>query len=373
MEPELQYNFRDLLRLPLAAFRFRLIAIMTVAILAAIAVFDLFTYLAVALSDNSVATVWSAYSIFPFAPLDLDSWLPLTIRAIGLFFSIITIMLGSVAVALFRIESARGNPFTSARQALTFAWERRGRLIWTMVAMLLMFAAVVFLFWLVGWLTRLPFVGEIQFTIFFAIPYFLIGLGAILLLALIMIAVPLLPAVVAAGKRSDTFTTFVETISAFLRQPARWVSYTLFSVVAAKLCSFVYAYAAYRAVQFVVWASSLSGGERVERLVRSGLSHLPVSSDVADFFFSLFPGCPVHVRVASMSLSSQSTTSHLMSLMLLVIFTTIVAYFLVMITVGQAQTYIIIKRRKDDYCISDEPSIFFTPQHINDKVDEEVE
>jgi hypothetical protein len=116
------------------------------------------------------------------------------------------------------------------------------------------------------------------YVLLFAIPNFVVALFAIFIIFVLSLTVVLLPAVAAAERRGETFTAILETFSTIILQPFRWFGYTVYSLVAAKVCGFIYAYFAYRAVQFLIWSASLGGGERLGRLGQSGMAHLPFRS-----------------------------------------------------------------------------------------------
>ena len=128
----------------------------------------------------------------------------------------------------------------------------------------------------------------------------------------------------------------------------------------------------FRAVQFMVAASVLGGGERLEQLVKAGLSHLPANSELAREMFNIFPGLDWSFSILPWTRTiSNEPIGYLMAFMIFVIFTSIVAYALCVIITAQAYGYAVIRRIKDDHDIADEESLYFTEEHVNPEVGEE--
>jgi hypothetical protein len=181
----------------------------------------------------------------------------------------------------------------------------------------------------------------------------------------------LLPAVAAAERHGETFNALLETFSSVIRQPLRWFGYTIYALVAAKLCSFIYAYFSYRALQFITWASSLGGGAKLNQLMADGLSHLPVGSEFVRETLNLFPGLDFGFTLSRWARGSgDDPASYLISLMLLILFVSVIGYAGAVIAVAQARGYIAIRKWKDNYSIPDEDPLFFTEEHVNPPIDD---
>ncbi|MCH8027766.1 MAG: hypothetical protein IID63_06545, partial [candidate division Zixibacteria bacterium] len=211
--------------------------------------------------------------------------------------------------------------------------------------------------------------------VFFVLPGFVIAIFTVFILLVFVLSVLLLPAVAAANRSGETFDSILETFSTIIRQPIRWIFYTLISAAAAKVFGFVYAYFAFRAVQFLTWSSSLAGGDKITDLVKGGVNHLPVKSDVAVYTFNLFEGIDWGINVAAWSRGStaDSAVSYFMAFMLFIIFASIFGYMFSVIATAQARAVVIIRKLKDDYSIADEKPLFYQEEHVNPKMEEQPE
>jgi len=372
MEARPHFNFRDVLRAPAAALSAKQILVMSLALLAALVVYDIFTYAALFAAGEPMYQAFDAYGLAPLNNLLLDTMLAQVVYWAGVGLAVLVVMLGFFAVSAFNIEAIRGNRFMSPGQAIRFAIRRLPQIFFSELSIVLFVALIVLLFAALGLVSRIPIIGEWLYVLLFAIPNFIIALFAIFIIFVLSLTVLLLPAVAAAERRGETFTAILETFSTIILQPFRWFGYTVYSLVAAKVCGFIYAYFAYRAVQFLIWSASLGGGERLGRLGQSGVAHLPVRSDLMRETFSLFPGVPFGVDLRPLiGYPTDSTLSHIMAFMLFLIFLSILGYTLAIVAAGQARGYVALRFIKDNYSIAAEDSLFFKDEPVNEPVDPE--
>jgi hypothetical protein len=308
---------------------------------------------------ESIGTVMSVYGFFSFEPGSLQAGIPRIIFWFGTAASVFIVMLGLFAVSLINIEAIRGNRFFSAREAFRFTLRRAGQIARAEIAIIVFVLFILFLFFLFGLVTRIPYLGEWIFTIFFVIPNFIIAIFTVFIVFIVVLSVLLLPAVAAAERRGEAFTVIVETFSTIVRLPLRWLSYTAYTVVTAKLSCFIYAYFAFRAVQLMTWASSIGAGDKVPQLVKAGLAHLSIiRSPLAYQVTNIFPGIRWGFDIPSGSyFRTETALSYVMAIMLFIVFVTVIGYALAILAAGQARIYVALKYIKDGYRISEEPSI----------------
>jgi len=368
---KLHFDFRDILWAPARALSAKQIFVMTFFVIAALVVYDIFYYLAQLLAGARLSLVFSAYNFFPFENIRFYNPLSQVSLIVGIILAVLTVMMGFFGVAAINIEAIRGNRFFSNSRAVRFAFKRFKQLFLSELAIIIFVAFVVFLFFLLGLISRLPYIGDWLFVLLFVLPNFIIALLTVFIIFIFALSVVLLPAVAAAERQGESFSVILETFSTVIRQPARWFGYTFYSLVAAKVCGFIYAYFAYRAVQFIGWATSLGGGDRINRLIKSGLSHLPVNTDLVRETFNIFPGLDFSFSVGHWALGGTDTPAgYLMAVMLFFIFVSIIGYMLAIVAAAQARAFVVIRYKKDDYNIAEEKSLFFADENINPEIDE---
>jgi len=367
-----QFSFKDVLRAPARALSAKQILVMTVFLIAGLAVYDIFTYLAFAFQGESVRSAFSAYGLFPFVQTAFgNSWVQ-GLYWLGVAMAVLVVMLGFCGVSIINIEAVRGNRFCSARQAIRFALQRFRQIFLAELSIVVFVAFVVLLFFLLGLVSRIPYLGEWLYVLLFTLPNFIISLFIIFIIFVFTLTVLVLPAVAAAERNGETFTAILETFSTIILKPFQWAGYTAYSLAAAKVCSFIYAYFAYRAVEFLIWSSSLGGGESLERLAKASLAHLPVKSDFVAEIFNIFPGVPFGVDVAAMAgFPSKDALSYVMAFMILLIFASILGYLLAIVAAAQARGYVALRFMKDDYNIAEEPPLFFEDEPVNEPLTED--
>jgi len=370
MEQPLQFNFIDVLRAPAKALSAKKIFVMTFFICVGLIVYDIFTYIALAIDGERLSFVWSAYGLLPFFKYSYANWFAQIVFAVGALLYILCAMMGIFGVAAIDVESIRGNRFFGAFKAIGFAFRRLSQLFVSELAIVVFVLFVIVLFAVFGLICRIPLIGEWIYTLFFVFPGFIIAIFTVFIIFVLSLSVVLLPAVAAAERHGESFSSILETFSTLIRQPIRWGLYTAYSVVAAKVFSFVYAYFCYRAVQFVGWAAKTGGGENMDKIIRSGLSHLPLKSDLAREAFNIFPGIDWGIELSRWARGGgEGTVGHLMAVMLFVIFASIMGYFLATIAVGQSRGYVAIRYIKDNYNIADEEPLFFKDENVNPPIE----
>ena len=367
-----RYNFIDVLWAPVRALSPKRIFVMTFFLCVALIIFDVFSYAAYAVDREGVGFVWSAYGLLPPLAAGLGSAVAKTIYGAGLFLSILAVMLGLFAVSAIEIEKSRGNPFLSIRESIRFAFSRFTQILLSELAIVLFMLLLLIVFWLFGLIGRIPFVGEWIVALFFLFPGFIVAMVGIFIFVVFQVSVILLPAVAAADRHGETFNAILETFSTIIRQPFRWVGYTVYALVTSKLAGFVYAYACLRAVEFSVMAAAAGGGDKIERLFKSGLMHLPVNGTMAKHIFNIFPGIDWSFTLGHwMRGGTDQAAGYLMTVMLFLIFVSIIGYMLSVIATAQAQGYIAIRYFKDSYRIGDEKPLFYEEEHVNPPLDGE--
>lgn len=369
MDSPLHYDFRDVLIAPARALSAKRIFVMTLFLVAAIGIYDIFVYLAAAIDGEPLGTFWNVYGLLPLVWFTFDSAAAVGIYALGLVLSILALMLGFFGVSAIEVEQIRGNRFFSIAGAIGFSLRRFSQILLSELSILLFMLVILVLFLLLGLVTRIPYLGEWIYALTFLLPAFVIAIFTVFIFAVFQVSVILLPAAAAAERHGESFTAILETFSTIIRQPVRWLIYTAWGLVAAKACSWVYAYFCYRSVQFAAWATSITAGEKAESTVRTGLGHLPLRSDLTQAVFQFLPGVDWSFSIAHLARSAGGgTAGHVMGFMLFLIFASILGYFLAAVATAQARGYVVIRYLKDEYRIADEKPLFFEEEHVNEPV-----
>jgi len=357
---DFEYNFKSILPIPGKALKAKRIWVAGIFILGSFILYDFLTFLAVIIDGRDFGYFWSIYGLFPLVWLQFSSGISQAIYMAGIAVSGFVLAVGMIALAVFDFEDMRGNPFLSWPKAVGFAAGRIGQLFRSWAAILVFLAFIVILALLAGLLTRIPVVGEVIFGLFFFFPAFIVALFTVLIIFVFMLSFLIMPVAVAADRRGESFSSILETFNTVTREPWRWSLYTAYSVLAAKVGSFVLAYFAFRAVQFLRLTIGLTGGAGVDRLIASGADHLPLSGALVDFTTGLMPGLGFGFDITGLGggVIVHGPGSFLTAISLFLIFVMIWAYVISIIVSGQARAYAVIKFRREGYRIDEEASFF---------------
>lgn len=366
------YNIFDAVQAPARGLSAKQILLSALSLIAGLLVFDFFRYLAYVEQGENLGLVFDLYGFFPFDSPPKGRLLAQLLYAVGIAGGVLCVMCGLTAVSIIHVEAIRGNAFMSPRKAIKFVRSRFRQLVSAVAAIAVFVGLIVLLFALFGLIARIPLLGDLIFAVFFVIPNFIIALFAVFIVFVGVIGILLLPAVAATERGKESFGVILETFSTIIRQPSRWIGYTLVSGALAKVATFVFAYFSYRAIEFMVFATSIGGGEKLRRLVGAGVSLLPTDSRVFEFFFNIFPGVRWSFDFDKLAgTSGGGIAAHLVALMLFVIFAAIIGYFMSSLAAAQVYTYAGIRKSKDGHDLSTEKPLFFEEEHVNAEIQPE--
>jgi hypothetical protein len=367
------YNFKSVLQSPIMALKAKKIFVASFFLLLALVLFYLFTWLAFLINDTFAPKPQFILGIIPVINIGFHGFLPAFIFYFGLVLTFLAPTLGILGCAAIDFEKMRGNHFFSAGQAIRFSFSRLKQMLLSWIGIALFIGFIVLLAFIVGLITRIPYLGEILYSLFFFFPSFVIAMFTVLALFVLILSYLVMPVAVAADQKAETFNSILESFSTLIRQPVRWTLYTLYSFIAAKIAGFIYAYFAFRAIQFLILTTSWGGGEKINNIITSGLSHLPLQSGLVSATFSLFPGFNIHINRLAAGTADNSIAGYIMAISLFLIFLSIWGYIISVIASGQAAAFAVIKKIRDNHAISDEKSLYYEEEWVNPPIDENSE
>ncbi len=359
MESSPKYGFLDVAWAPVRALSAKQIGVMTVAVVLGLIVYNIFTYTAYYFQGDDFDVVYTAYGFFPFEFGAFETAASKAVYFVGVVLAGFLLMLGFCAVAAINIEAMRGNRFMSFTEGLRFARSRARQIFLAELGIVTFVAFIAALFLLLGLVARIPVIGEWLYALIFFVPNFFIALFTVFIIFALPVTVLLLPSIAASQRTSEVFSVLLELFSTLIRTPMRWLLYTIYGLITAKLASFVYAYFCYRAVQFITVVTSLAGGKEPEYLVRAGLYHLPIRTDLVDQMTNIFPGIKWAFDIPFYPVyGADRLVAYVMTFMLFLIFASVIGYFLAVIASAQARGYVALRQIKDGHRIAEEPPLF---------------
>lgn len=354
-EPEkLHFNFVDLLGAPRRALKAKKIWVHLLGLAVGYPIYVALTYAALVLDGTSFVAVWERFGAYPFFQLDsgwISGALAWTVYALGVLFWLLVTLLAATVVARITYKELKGDPFYASKEGFAFLRGHWQAVIYSPVALAIIIAFFLIVAGIMALVGRIPYLGEVVFLGFY--PLYFLGAGFVLY-TLVVLGVLLLyvPAIVALWEEDAMGTTF-QAYSITWNQAWRTLVYsgllgglTLGGVT-------LYGWAVTGTYHFLNWVFGmpwLMGGKlgplvaRAEQLVFSGYSS----------FFTYIPGLwagssPLAAGIDLAGLSGwEWAMGSLLALLLFLIYGSVLAYGLSIITVGQSLSYLIYKFRTDD-------------------------
>lgn len=360
MKDGLQYNYSDILSVPGAALKAKKIFVTSLSLLAGLIIYGIFSYLALIIEGYSITGIFANCGLLPLSELPLNSTIGEIFYYVGVFLSLFSVLSGMSAVAVMDLENFRGNPFCTILQALKFSRSRAKQLFMSFLTIVLFVLFIILLGAATGLIARIPYLGDLLYSVMFFFPNFIISLMTLVVIFVLMAGILLMPPAVAADRAGETFNSILGTFSTIIRQPVRWIIYTLYSFICAKIAGFIFACFCFGGLWFMKFITGLGGGEKTDIMISSGLSHLPLKSIPVEFTFNLIPGANFGIDVSTLAGSTINGDifSYVTAFSLFLVFLTIWGYIISIVATGQTYAYAIIRKFREGYDTTEEEAIY---------------
>jgi len=346
------YDIRDVFRAPRLALSGKKILLQFLGVLLGYIGYLIFTYLAFVASGTSISEVWRYQGLFPMRDFPFARWYQWAIFAVGCLWALICWILASTAVGKVTFEQLKGDDFYSTKESLRFLKSHWGPVLLTPLFML---AFIVFLFVcgiIVGLIGKIPYLGELGFSIFYLVPLFVAALFLAYVVFIFVISLLLSPAIVATLKE-DTFETIVQVFTTVWNQAWRYFAYLGLIGVMAKVGMFIFGYFSLRAGQFIHLSAKVFMGDKLSDITEEALSYITIPQHLLNYFSNVFYGIKFHYNLPEIGPGiylnwSGEISAFLMGISLIFIIFMVLSYGLAIISSGQTITYIILRKKKDD-------------------------
>jgi hypothetical protein len=223
------------------------------------------TYLALLIDGVGLDYIWQSYGMFPLKLFAFDSSMAFAVFFIGIGLALLCVSLAIMACAVINFEELRGDYFFSAYDAVRFTFRRISTLILGYLSLAAFVGFIYLLGVIVGLISRVPFVGDLLVGIFYIVPIFITLVFTVFICFVSVLAVLLLPIIIAAQKEKEVFDALLQLFSIVIKEPVRFIWYLAVTAGLAKVASFVMAYLFYRTAQFSQKVLSTGGGEKIDR------------------------------------------------------------------------------------------------------------
>lgn len=327
---KLHFNYKDIFRAPRIAFRFQRIWINGVGLLVGYLVFLTFTYLSMLIEGISFSNAWGRYGLLACSFNQLGHWYSLIIFLIGAaaFFAIF--LLTNTAVCRVAYMELRREVFYTWRQAFKFAfrkWVSTLGAILTFVFMIGLFAIGAII---VGFIGRIPVIGEIG-NFIFTIPYMFLALLFLFILIAAFFGILLVPAIIATSDE-DALGGVFQSFSITYNQPWRLIIYSALTGALEVLGIILFAFFLKKAYLLFAGLFTIGMGESFVKATEYGFflidKALPELFGWMQYLFGTFSEqifLSYHHTPITIS-ASQNIAAHIFTIFMLLIGGSVIAY-----------------------------------------------
>ncbi|MFH1700160.1 MAG: hypothetical protein ABIE07_06195 [Candidatus Zixiibacteriota bacterium] len=335
-------------------------------------IYTAFTYLALLYDSVSFEYIWQSYGAFPFRIYPFDTVIGSIIQVLGVVFAVLALSSGIMAGAVINFEEIRGNYFFSAFDAIKFTLSRFSTMILGYISVGAFVGLIYLLGFLIGLISRVPFMGEFLVGLFYLVPVFVTLIFVVFIFFAVCVSVFLFPVTIAAGREKELFGPLLHMFSVLIKEPLRFFWYLALIFIQAKVYSFIMAYLFYRTIQLSQFILYTGGGEKITRMFASAVNSLPTDSTLVKFVLNIFPGVDFGFGFSRWSPAGDpSLGSMFLAISFFILFVFILGYGLSVISSGLARGYAVIRRMKDDYFITEEDPLINLNDYANPPIDDD--
>lgn len=282
-----RFNYRDLFRAPRVAFSMQRIWVSGIGLLAGYLIYLVVTYLAMAVGGVSLSNVWFRYGLLPCAFAESLPWYAMYIYWIGVLLFLAVILLTNTAVSRVVYMVLRDELFYTWTQAYRFALKKWISVLGAMLTFLFMIAFFVIGALIMGYLGRIPYVGEIGTTLL-TLPYIFAALLLLFISIVFVVGLFFVPAIIATSDE-DALGGVFQSFSITFNQPWRLIVYTLIIGVLKAVGVFLFAAALKISYRIFIALFTVGMGEKLVQIKEYALALLDRAFPAMYGFFQALP------------------------------------------------------------------------------------
>lgn len=344
------FDFRDVFRAARIGLSSKKMWVLFLSLVLAHIIYFVLGYVALLVSGFSLQTIWQNYGLFPVAVVDQFAWYSWVIYGFGVVLCVVVYLFASTVVGRITFQQLKGDEFCTAGEALGFAKRHWKAVVVSPFSFVLIIAFLIFCGLILGLVARIPYIGELGFSIFL-IPIIFVSVFIVLLGVVAAFSFALGPAIVATTGE-DTMETCIQNFSTLWSQAWRLVVYEAILKAITALGFYLFSLFTFTAVVLVYWVCGVFMGPKMSNIASIATGYLPA----CPFFenFTQYFWCPevAHWLPALSFPQKMGVTGEIAAvisgLSLILIMWVVVSYAWSTLSVGQAIIYIILRRKKDD-------------------------
>lgn len=349
---QMHFDCRDIVRAPRLALSLQRIWIQFLGVLLGLGGYLVLTYLSFVVSGTNLSAAWKNYGLLPCLFAESGNWIGYLVFAVAVLWLVVVYLVVATAVSRATYMLIKGNNFYTWREAFSFAIKKAGSVIMTPVALAVIIGLFVLGTAIVGWLGKIPFVGEFGVTIFTPI-WFIATLITVFLALVAIVALIQVPAIIATTD-DDAFEAVFQSFSLVWSQPWRLVFYQVMSGILAVAAFFVLAFLSKKAFIVLDRIFAATMGTDFMNISANGMYLVSVwvthSIGWMESVFCEYSSMIYFSREFDpLNLPGyQIIASYIFAVWILLIGVFISSYGLASLNVGNTISYLILRKKKDN-------------------------
>ncbi len=232
---QFHFNYKDIFRINRYGFSSRRIGIHLAGILFGYLIYEILFYLTLFVVDGAKSqTFWGNFGLLPVLPFTATNLNPLTTGAmwVGIVAFAAIFFLVSTMASKITIEQLRGDVFFSVGNSLSFLKQYWKTVFGSFFGLVFIIFFIFLIPGSVALLGKIPFLGKPILTLasLFTPIAFIIGLLLVFIITVLIASLFFVPAI-AATTNADAFETIYQLFAIIWNQPWRIVGYGIFLLV----------------------------------------------------------------------------------------------------------------------------------------------
>jgi len=349
---QMRFDIRDIFKAPRLGLSLQRIWIQFIGLLIGFVGYLIFTYVSFITAGVGLSAGWKKYGLLPCLMAESGNWYSYIIYAIGALWLIAVYLVAATAVSRATYMLVKGNNFYTWREAFRFSIKKIGSVLMSPVALLIIIGLFVLGGAIVGWLGKIPYVGEFGITLL--TPVWLIAALVVIFLAIVVAVALLLAPAIIATTDDDAFEAVFQSFSVVWNQPWRFIVYEVLSGILAIVAFFVFAFLFKKAfiVMDRIFANTM--GDDFINISAHGMYLLNVWVAQSISWIESFFGDYSRLIYFSREFDPLNlpgymiVTSHIFAIWILLIGGFVASYGVASFNVGNTITYLVIRKKKDD-------------------------
>ena len=345
------FDFRDVFRATRIGLSGKKMWVLFLSLILAHFVYLVLGYFALLTSGFSLQTIWGSYGLFPVAVADQFAWYSWLIYWAAVVLCLIIVLFASAIVARITFQQLKGDELCAISEAYRFCKRHWKAIVVTPFSYVVIVVFIIFCGLILGLVARIPYVGELGFSLFLIpivfVAIFVLGMALIAVFSFI-----LSPAIVATAGE-DTMETGIQNFSIVWSQTWRFVVYEAILKATTGVGLYTLSLFTFIALVLTYWVCCLFMGPKMAHIASKAIGYLPTSCPFFENFTQYFWApqishwLPILPLPGKMGLTGE-IAAVICGFSLICIMWGVTSYAWSTLTAGQAVIYIILRKKKDD-------------------------